>query len=212
MRAFIMRALIPSARFLPPRPLRASGRTWLSIAAARIFVPCFSFLAPFLTALFPPLLTAVLPLRPRLRRNTALLQIGRAAMPAISSLKPAHPAECPAILVAWIAAAIPAFTASPAIFTATFAGAAFRGRAGAVSRPVAADIDIHRSIIVMNIDISVPPVEPPPKIWNRGTRVIPAAALAGFHHKRFWDRDCRGTGREWPSLGLAAKRAREHAD
>jgi hypothetical protein len=115
-------------------------------------------------------------------------------MPAITSLKSPHPAECPAILVAEIATAIPALIAGAAAFNDGFAGPKFRGLVRPVRRPPAVNIDIHRPIIVVNINVAVPPMEAAPVIGDRGARVIPAAALAGFLRKRLWNGDWRGAG------------------
>jgi hypothetical protein len=105
-------------------------------------------------------------------------------MAAISLLKAAHPAQWSAFLIAGIAGAVPVLAAIAGVFTGGFAGPPFRGSVRPLYRPGAADIDIHGAIIVVDINVSVPAAEAPPKIWNSGARVIPAAALAGFPHDR----------------------------
>jgi hypothetical protein len=170
--------LIPAAGLLPPGLLIARRRTLRIIAAARMLLPCRLLLTPFFTArcFLALFLAARCPL---LGGDTALLQIGPAAMAAISFLKAAHPAQCTAFLVTWIARAVPELTAA-AVFTAGFAGPPCLRPVRALCRPGAADIDIHRSIVVVDINVSVPPVEALPKIWDRGAGIIPAAAFAGF--------------------------------
>jgi hypothetical protein len=104
-------------------------------------------------------------------------------MTAVASLKAAHPAECSAILIARITAAVPGYIAGAAAFNAGFARPHFRGPAWNISRPAAVDINIHWPIIVVNINVTVPPMEAASVFWNWGARVIPAAALAGFLHE-----------------------------
>jgi hypothetical protein len=84
---------------LTPRTLITRARATLVVAASRILVPCLSLLAFFLAArcLLASFLAAC---RPFLRCDTALLEIGPAAMAAISSFEAAHPAERSAFLVA----------------------------------------------------------------------------------------------------------------
>src|SRR5262249_14850185 len=145
-RLYIMRPVGPAGCLIPPRAFVARRRALPAIAAVRILICRDSLFASFLTALFPPLLL----LGPLPGCEAALLQISPAAMAAISPLKAAHPAECPAIFVARITGAVPTLDAGAA-FAGGFAGPLFQRLDRHLYRP-APHINIHGPIIIVNIN------------------------------------------------------------